>query len=68
VLGFFPQPNLLKEVVKKCWVSFLNPTYLKKLSRNVGFRSSTQPTYLTNDHVINPGESYRIQAPDSQKL
>ncbi|WP_257720871.1 hypothetical protein [Anabaena sp. WA102] len=42
------------------------------MSRSVGFRSSTQPTYLTtyltNDHVINPGESYRIQAPDSQRL
>ena len=137
MLGFVPQPNLLKEVVKKCWVSFLNPTYLysspnllkqekimkrlfltlicttalltipqqlllispqpvtaqeptkklltsaqlqalaksitvKILTKN-GSASGTliakngnNYTILTNDHVINPGESYRIQAPDGK--
>jgi len=137
VLGFVPQPNLLKEVIKKCWVSFLNPTYLysspnllkqKKIMKHLFFTLicttalltipqqllliSPQPvtaqettkklltsaqlqalaksitvkiltkngsasgtliakngnnyTILTNDHVINPGESYRIQAPDGK--
>ena len=137
MLGFVPQPNLLKEVVKKCWVSFLNPTYLysspnllkqKKIMKHLFFTLicttalltipqqllliSPQPvtaqeptkklltsaqlqalaksitvkiltkngsasgtliakngnnyTILTNDHVINLGESYRIQAPDGK--
>jgi len=137
VLGFVPQPNLLKDVVKKCWVSFLNPTYLysspnllkqKKIMKHLFFTLicttalltipqqllliSPQPvtakeptkklltsaqlqalaksitvkiltkngsasgtliakngnsyTILTNDHVMNPGESYRIQTPDGK--
>ena len=137
MLGFFPQPNLLKEVIKKCWVSFLNPTYLysspnllkqKKIMNHLFFTLicttalltipqqllliSPQPvtaqeptkklltsaqlqdlaksitvkiltkngsasgtliakngnnyTILTNDHVMNPGESYRIQTPDGK--
>ena len=137
MLGFVPQPNLLKEVIKKCWVSFLNPTYLysspnllkqKKIMKHLFFTLicttalltipqqllliSPQPvtakeptkklltseqlqalaksitvkiltkngsasgtliakngnnyTILTNDHVMNPGESYRIQTPDGK--
>jgi tetratricopeptide (TPR) repeat protein/S1-C subfamily serine protease len=137
VLGFFPQPNLLKEVIKKCWVSFLNPTYLysspnllkqKKIMKHLFFtlicttalltipqqlllispqlvtaqeptkklltsaqlqalaksitvkiltkngsasgtliaRNDNNYTILTNDHVMNPGESYRIQTPDGK--
>ena len=137
MLGFVPQPNLLKEVIKKCWVSFLNPTYLysspnllkqKKIMKHLFFTLicttalltipqqllliSPQPvtaqettkklltsaqlqdlaksitvkiltkngsasgtliakngnnyTILTNDHVMNTGESYRIQTPDGK--
>jgi tetratricopeptide (TPR) repeat protein/S1-C subfamily serine protease len=137
VLGFFPQPNLLKEVIKKCWVSFLNPTYLysspnllkqKKIMKHLFFtlicttalltipqqlllispqlvtaqeptkklltsaqlqalaksitvkiltkngsasgtliaKNGNNYTILTNDHVMNPGESYRIQTPDGK--
>ena len=137
MLGFFPQPNLLKEVIKKCWVSFLNPTYLysspnllkqKKIMNHLFFTLicttalltipqqllliSPQPvtaqeptkklltsaqlqalaksitvkiltkngsasgtliakngniyTVLTNDHVVSPGASYRIQTPDGK--
>ncbi len=42
MLGFVPQPNNPTKP-RKCWVSFLNPTY-QQSPGNVGFRSSTQPT------------------------
>ena len=72
-----PQPVTAQETTKKVLTSaqlqaLAKSITVKVLTKN-GSASGTliakngnNYTILTNDHVINPGESYRIQAPDGK--